>query len=104
MAALTARHFQPYDAAYAKQCLDAAQQSYAFLQAHPEDHRPNLEGFETGTYQTSDPDDRLWAAAELWETTGDSAVLADLEARLARARVRPSIPADTSTCVAWRDW
>ncbi len=86
MAALSARHFKTYDPAYAQQCLAAAQKSYAFLQAHPEDHRPKLEGFETGAYQSGDADDRLWAAAELWETTGDSAALADLETRVARAR------------------
>jgi endoglucanase len=38
--------------------------------------------FSTGGYQTADPDDRLWAAAELWETTGDPEFLADFERRL----------------------
>lgn len=81
MAAMAARHFRPYDAAYAETCLKAAQTSYAFLQAHPEDKRPDLTGFSTGGYRTTDPDDRLWAAAELWETTGDAAALSDFETR-----------------------
>jgi endoglucanase len=38
------------------------------LQANPEDKRPDLRDFSTGGYGTSDPDDRLWAAAEMWET------------------------------------
>jgi endoglucanase len=35
-----------------------------------------------GGYGTRDPDDRLWAAAELWETTGEADVLRDLESRI----------------------
>src|SRR5262249_35942220 len=40
---------------------------------------PDLSAFSTGSYTTQDEDDRLWAAAELWETTGDAGVLAELE-------------------------
>jgi endoglucanase len=82
MMAQAARNFRPFDAAYADRCLAASRKSYAFLQAHPEDQRPNLTGFSTGGYGTSDRDDRLWAAAELWETTGDAEALRDLEARI----------------------
>jgi endoglucanase len=82
MTAQASRCFRPFDAVYADRCLQAAWKSYNFLLAHPEDHRPNLEGFSTGGYQTGDADDRLWAAAELWETTGKAKVLRDLEDRL----------------------
>jgi endoglucanase len=82
MTAAAARHFRPYDPAFADRCLEAARKSYDFLKAHPEDHRADLKGFSTGAYQTRDPDDRLWAAAELWETTGEADVLRDLEARV----------------------
>ena len=34
-------------------------------------------------YGTTVPDDRPWAAAEMWETNGDLAALADVEARIA---------------------
>ncbi|MBZ0258888.1 glycoside hydrolase family 9 protein [bacterium] len=81
MTAMAARIFKPYDEAYAEQCLEAAQKSYAFLAANPDDHRADLRGFRTGAYQTRDPDDRLWAAAELWETTGDEKYLKDFESR-----------------------
>ncbi|MBE2213226.1 MAG: glycoside hydrolase family 9 protein [Opitutaceae bacterium] len=77
-----ARIVRPFDAAYADRCLAAARKSYAVLVAHPEDTPSDMSKFRTGTYGTKDPDDRLWAAAELWETTGDAAVLADLEARI----------------------
>jgi endoglucanase len=83
MMAETARDLRPYDAAYADRCLAAARESYAFLQAHPQNHNAEMKGVTTGAYETTDWDDRLWAAAELWETTGDAAVLKDLETRIA---------------------
>lgn len=82
MLAQAARLFRPYDAAYAGRCLEAARRSYDFLQANPDNRRADLTGFQTGAYQTQDDDDRLWAAAELWETTGDRLVLRDLETRI----------------------
>ena len=82
MMAETARDFRPYDAAYADRCLAAARKSYAFLRANPANHNADLREFSTGAYGTRDADDRLWAAAELWETTGDADVLRDLETRL----------------------
>jgi endoglucanase len=81
MLARAARAFEPYDRAYSRRCLDAARKAYEFLRARPESHRADLKGFTTGAYQTGDADDRLWAAAELWETTGDAAYLKDFESR-----------------------
>lgn len=82
MLAQAARAFQPYAPDYAKRCLDAALHSYRFLLAHPEHHEPDQSKFRTGGYKTKDADDRLWAAAEIWETTGDPAALEDLETRI----------------------
>ncbi|WP_153632363.1 glycoside hydrolase family 9 protein [Prolixibacter sp. SD074] len=78
--AMAARNFQPYDSAYAEKCLTAAKNSYAFLKEHPE-MKPFEQGdFKTGAYKVaSDKSERLWAAAELWETTGAPAYLADFE-------------------------
>jgi len=84
MMAQAARYFKPYDAAYSQKCLDAAKSSYQFLVANPEDHKFEQGDFKTGGYQTSDPDDRLWAAVEMWETTGEAAYLNDFETRLAK--------------------
>ncbi len=86
--AMAARHFRPYEPELADRCLEAAKKSYQFLQARPEDHRADLTGFRTGAYQTRDPDDRLWAAAELWETTGNADVLRDFENRAKSIRGR----------------
>ncbi|MCP5519967.1 MAG: glycoside hydrolase family 9 protein [Verrucomicrobiales bacterium] len=82
MMAQASRVFRPFDAAYADRCLAAARRSFAVLEEHSVNVRADLAGFTTGAYQTRDEDDRLWAAAELWESTGDAAALADLEARL----------------------
>jgi len=79
MMAQAARYFKPYDKAYSQKCLDAAQLSYRFLKENPEDKGFVQGEFKTGGYQTTDQDDRLWAAAEMWETTGNSLFLKDFE-------------------------
>lgn len=79
--ASAARHYRPYDPQYADRCLAAAKHGYAYLAAHPEYQRPSQQGFTTVGYDSSDWSARLWAAAEVWETTGDAAALADFEAR-----------------------
>jgi endoglucanase len=83
MMAMAARYFEPFDAAYAAQCLEAAKVSYTCLVNNPEPKNFEQGDFKTGGYQTNDDDDRLWAAAEMWQTTGDPAYLADLEGRIA---------------------
>jgi endoglucanase len=79
--AMAARYFKPYDAKYAQTCLEAAKKSYQLLKSEPNDKSPNQRAFRTGAYDTSDPDDRLWAAAEMWETTGEIQYLKDFETR-----------------------
>ena len=79
--ALGARHFREFDPAYADRCLAAARKSWAFLVANPEQHDADLTGFRTGGYGARDPGHRLWALAELWETTGEESFLDDLERR-----------------------
>jgi endoglucanase len=81
MMAMAARYFKPYDAEYAQTCLEAAQKSYDLLKSEPNNKSPNQRAFRTGAYGTSDPDDRLWAAAEMWETTGQEQYLKDFEER-----------------------
>ncbi len=82
MMALGARHFREFDPAYADRCLAAARRSWAFLLAHPEQHDADLTGFHTGGYGAADHVHRLWAVAELWETTGEEAFLKDFERRV----------------------
>jgi endoglucanase len=93
MTAQAARIYRPYDPAYADRCLEAAQRSYKFLKAHPEFHKADSTGFRTGSYEIKEtgdsshrlngiPNNRLWAEAELWETTGSPDILGDLETRI----------------------
>ena len=83
MLAKASRIYRPFDAAFADQCLNAAKVSYAYLQANTA-NQTVTDPTTTGAYTTTDSDDRLWAAAEMWETTGDSAALGDFETRAAK--------------------
>ncbi len=68
--AIAARVYKPFDAAYAKQCLTAAEKAWAWLEKNPSVTFRNPSGVVTGEYGDRDPrDEILWAAAELWRTT-----------------------------------
>jgi endoglucanase len=82
MMALGARHFREFDAPYADRCLAAARRSWAFLLANPDQHDADETGVRTGVYAADDRPHRLWAAVELWETTGDAACLQYFEQRV----------------------
>ena len=94
MTAMAARIYKPYDSLYSRQCLNAAIKSYNFLAANPADHQPNQSAFSTGGYGTTDPDDRLWAAAEMWETAGEQKYLMDFETRANSQSVKVDIDWD----------
>ena len=92
MMALGARHFREFNPAYADRCLAAATKAWDFLVAHPEDHRADLKGFHTGTYDCADTSQRLWAAAELWETTGNDSYQKEFEQRAGGVSFGPEGP------------
>jgi len=82
MMALAARIYAPYDKPFADACLSKARLSYEFLAANPNYTEADQTGFSTGGYEEGsrrDYDDRMWAAVELWETTGEERYLNDLE-------------------------
>jgi endoglucanase len=81
--AKASRAIAPYDATSAADWLAAAELSYAWLTNNPDYHPVSPGAPPAGSlgYDSTDPDDRLWAAAEMWETTGDAAALADFETR-----------------------
>jgi endoglucanase len=66
-----ARIYRPFDAAYGDRLLKAAEKSWAYLRENSKPVLPaETEG--TGGYVYSrDGSQRLWAAAELFKTTGD---------------------------------
>ncbi|WP_055106331.1 glycoside hydrolase family 9 protein [Paenibacillus ihumii] len=72
--AMAARVYAPYDSAFAASCLQAAERAWTWLERHPEypGFRNPPEIF-TGEYgDEQDMDERYWAAAELYRTTGES--------------------------------
>lgn len=72
VAAIAARCYGPYDDAYAKTCAEAARKAFAWAAKNPDEIFKNPEGVRTGEYGNGDcRDELLWAAAELWRTTGD---------------------------------
>jgi endoglucanase len=71
--AIAARTYRPYDAGYANRVLGAARAAFTWVSAHPEVRFRNPPGVSTGEYGDADcSDERLWAAAELYRTTGEA--------------------------------
>ena len=72
--AMAGRVYADVDADFAGTCLDAAAEAYEYLDSHDGgDGFTNPDGVVTGEYPDKyDIDERLWAAAELFKTTGDS--------------------------------
>jgi endoglucanase len=72
VAAIAARTYRPFDSAYADRCLRAAELGWKWLEATPDNHfGGNPKGIATGAYGDGNAkDERLWAAAELFSTTG----------------------------------
>ena len=72
--AIAARVYEKSDKAYAKKCLDAAKKAASYLDNAPHDSvgYRNPSDVTTGEYEdTCDIDERFWAYAELFKTTGD---------------------------------
>ena len=82
VAAQAARVFAPYDAAYAERCRTAAEAAMRANGQTWEEIRPDLSAFHTGAYMRSAQSDRVWALAEVWETTGDPKTRHALEQQL----------------------
>jgi endoglucanase len=72
VAAIAARLYQPFDAKFAERNLVAARQAWLWTEKFPNVTFKNPQGISTGEYGDSNcSDERLWAAAELWRTTGE---------------------------------
>jgi endoglucanase len=91
-AATAARVYRPFDSRYAEHCLKAAEKAYKWAVANPNRPYDNPPSISTGGYGDSDlSDELLWAAAELFRTTGDpqyeAQFLADLTPHDARLQI-----------------
>ncbi len=73
VAAIAARVYKPFDAQFAARALDAAQRAWSWTEKYPNVTFRNPPGVTTGEYGDSNcADERLWAAVELWRTTGEA--------------------------------
>ncbi len=71
--AIAARVYQPYDPKFATRALEAARRAWAWTEKYPNVTFKNPPGITTGEYGNTDcRNQRLWAAAELWRTTGEA--------------------------------
>ena len=72
--AIAARCYSSYAPAFSQQCLNAARAAWSWCQNNPNVFFKNPAGIHTAEFGDSDcHDELLWAAAELWRTTGDAA-------------------------------
>lgn len=76
MMALVSRVYAPFDKLLSEKAKNAAQKAYQWLVTHPYTGFHNPEGCNTGEYDdTSDQDERFWAAAELLVTDPEHSTL-----------------------------
>lgn len=104
--AMAARIYTPFDTLLAQQYLKAAQKAWQFLENEPEMKVDWFAGDEGGSGKylagewdteeslTTDKDDRLWAASEMFVTTGNPTFQQYLEREI------PSFP---YTMFEWKD-
>ncbi|MGV3614750.1 MAG: glycoside hydrolase family 9 protein [Fimbriimonas sp.] len=94
--AIAGRVYRKFDRGYADRCLAASERAWAWLQATP-DHNftRNPAGIGTGGYGDDDPkDERLWAAAELYRTTGKAAYNGYFKANY--GKITPTLSAESA--------
>jgi endoglucanase len=86
-AAQGARLFAPFDQAFSDKLLAAAKTAYAAARRVPDLHAPAADGASGGgPYDDADlAEERYWAAAELFLTTGDAAFRDEIAASPLRA-------------------
>lgn len=107
VAAIAGRVYAPYDRSFAERSLAAARRAWAWLDEHPDVVFRNPPGVTTGEYGDDDcSDERLWAAAELWRSSGDAQAGAYFVAHAeeAIAAIGPGSPpswSDLGPLAAW---
>ena len=103
--AIAARVYKPFDAPFAAKTLAAARKAWTWVGEHPDVAFRNPPGVSTGEYGDGRcGDERLWAAAELFRTTGESVYQRHFLDHYAAYHVRPTSPqswADVSYLALW---
>ncbi|MDD5901386.1 MAG: glycoside hydrolase family 9 protein [Lachnospiraceae bacterium] len=79
--AMAYEFYYDIDRDFAENCLAAAERAWIFLEEHPELIFKNPSGIGTGSYEdTSDKDERYWAAAQMYRATKEEKYRKALEA------------------------
>lgn len=82
--ALAYEFYKDIDSSFANGCLTAAEKAWNWLSQNQEFVFKNPDNITTGEYgDTSDRDERWWAAAQMYRATGDSQYLSYLESNSA---------------------
>lgn len=78
--AMAYEFYQDVDAEFANTCLAAAERAWAYLEENPNLIFKDQEDITTGAYEDySDTDERYWAAAQMYRSTGEEAYQTALE-------------------------
>jgi endoglucanase len=100
--AQAARVFATVDPAFAERCLGAAKRAWAAAESHPALLVTGADNHGGGAYEDADlGDERFWAAAELFVTTGEGSFLAVLRASPHYLRARAVIEG-LPQALSWR--
>jgi endoglucanase len=102
VAAQAARVFAPVDVAFARRCRRAAERAWRAAEAEPARLIPASDHNGGGAYDDDDvSDERYWAAAELYVTTGDDRYRSALAASPFKSRITRRTMGVAST-VSWQ--
>ena len=78
--AMAYEFYKDIDKNFADKCMEAAKKAWDFLQQNPNMIYKNPEDITTGDYgDTSDKDERYWAAAQMYRATGEAQYLSAFE-------------------------
>ena len=103
--------YKDYDAAYADSLLTASKKAYKWLKENPDELLFfNAEGSNTGQYdEAEDISNRFWAAASLYEATGEKSYYEDILSQRDRlidfdAKAQSKgYQGDVFTCLGWAE-
>lgn len=93
--AQAARLWKPLDPAFSRTCLTAARLGWTWAQTHPSVSAPAETGGSGGYGDEEFDDEFLWAATQLWRTTGEATFLTQVR------RLTPKVPPLPAS--SWRD-
>ncbi|HEU4522073.1 MAG TPA: glycoside hydrolase family 9 protein [Thermoanaerobaculia bacterium] len=103
LAAVAAIAARIYEGEFAQANLAASRRAWKWLQKHPNVTFKNPPDVATGEYGDEDcSDERLWAAAELWRTSGDAGARVWVRRNIGASETGPPSWNETGPLALWR--